>query len=194
MSSDPLPAQSPSTTLGSLLADAASLAEGARALMLAAESGRHPTLQALRGALGDDLDLDTPIAAGRIALGSGAPDDAHIEAALDAAYRALGSPRIVRATIDGGRISASREPSPIAVREDEPLVLLVLGDNRTDATVEFSAESHGEGFGGFVEARRTGSSLLGLGALPPGKYLVPLMLVADGTPTTIDLPIECAAS
>jgi hypothetical protein len=162
--------------------------------MLAAESGRHPVLDDLRASLGPDLDLETPIAAGRIALGSGAPDDARIAAALDAAYRALASPRIVRATIDAGRISATREPTPIGVREDEPLVLLVLADNRTGATVEFSAESHGEGFGGFVEAGRTGSSLLDLGAMPPGKYRVPLMLVADGSPTTIDLPIECTAS
>ena len=191
MTGDPSPAPSPSPTLGSQLADAAALAEGPRALLLAAETGRHPTLDDLRAALGPDLDLGTAIAAGRIALGSGAPDDAHIAAALDAAYRALGSPRIVRATIDGGRISATREPAPIALREGEQLVLLVLADNRTDATVEFSAESHGEGFGGFVEAGRTGSSLLNLGAMPPGKYLVPLLLVASGKPTTIDLPIEC---
>jgi hypothetical protein len=193
MTSEPLPQPSPSATLGSLLADAALVDEGMRALMLAAESGRHPSLDDLGAALGD-LDLTAPLAVGRIALGSGTPDDAHIASALDAAYRALASARIVRATIDGGRISATREPAPISLREDERLVLLVLADNRTNATVEFSAESHGEGFGGFVEAGRTGSSLLDLGAMPPGKYLVPLMLVADGTPTTIDLPIECSGS
>jgi hypothetical protein len=29
--------------------------------------------------------------------------------------------------------------------------------------------------------------------MPPGKYLVPLLLVAGGRPHTLDLPIECAA-
>lgn len=181
-------------TLGSLLCDLAQLDAAARGLLLALEAGRHPPLDDLRAALGDDLDLDISIAAARVALGAGPLDDAHLSAALDSAYRALSSPRIVRAAITPDRLSSARDGGPIRTREEAALVLLVLADNRTDATVEFSAESHGEGFGGFVEARRTGSSLLDLGTMPAGTYLVPLTIVADGRPTTVDLPIECSAS
>jgi len=181
-------------TLGSLLCDTAQLDGAARVRLLALEEGRHPPLDDLRAVLGDDLDIDAPLAAARIALGGGAPDVAHLAAALDSAYRALASPRIVRATITPDRVSGARDGGPIRVREEESLVLLVLADNRTDAAVGFSAESHGEGFGGFVEAHRTGSSLLDLGAMPPGTYLVPLLIVAGGRPVTVDLPIECSAT
>jgi hypothetical protein len=177
-------------TLGGMLADAAGLAADERERLLALEHERHPTLDAL-GVLGDGLGIEQAIAAGRVALGGDAAHP-HLAGAVDAAYRSLASPRIVRATITAERIKASRETEPVRVREDESLVLLVLADNRTDATVEFSAECHGEGFGGFVEAGRTGSSLITLGAMPPGKYLVPLMAVADGRPTTIDIAIECS--
>ena len=180
-------------TLGTLLCDTAQVDASARVRLSALEEGRHPPLDALRAALGDGLDIDAPLAAARIALGGSSPDDAHLAAALDSAYRALASPRIVRATITPDRISGARDSGPIRVREDASLVLLVLADNRTDATIEFSAESHGEGFGGFVEAHRTGSSLLDLGAMPPGTYLVSLLVVAGGRPTTVDLPIECSA-
>ena len=178
-----------SETLAGLIADAASLDADERARLLALEHDRHPPLDELR-VLGDSLDLDTAIAAGRVALGG---DRAHpqLAAALDTAYRALSSPQIVRALITEQRVRASRGDEPIMVRENEPLVLLVLADNQTESTIEFSAECHGEGFGGFVEAGRTGSSLITLGLMPPGKYLVPLMVVADGRPTTIDIAIEC---
>ncbi len=194
MTADALPADDVApATLGALLCDTANIDAPVRRRLLTLEDGRHPPLEDLRAVLGDDLDIEAPLAAARVALGAGPPDDAHLAAALDSAYRALASPRIARATITADRISGSRDGGPIRVREDASLVLLVLADNRTDATLEFSAESHGEGFGGFVEAHRTGSSLLDLGAMPPGKYLVPLLIVAGGRPTTVDLPIECAA-
>lgn len=194
MTGGPLPADDEApATLGSLLCDTAQFDGAARGRLRALEEGRHPPLDDLRAVLGDELDIDAPLAAARIALGGGAPDDAHLAAALDSAYRALASPRIVRATITPDRVSGSRDGAPIRLLENAPLVLLVLADNRTDATVEFSAESHGEGFGGFVEAHRTGSSLLDLGVMPPGKYLVPLLIVSGGRPTTVDLPIECSA-
>lgn len=181
-------------TLGALLCHTAQLDASARNHLRVLEEGRHPPLDELRAALGDDLDIDAPLATARIALGAGSPDKAHLAAALDSAYRALASPRIVRATITPNRVSGARDGGPIRVREDASLVLLVVADNRTAATVEFSAESHGEGFGGFVEAHRTGSSLLDLGAMPPGTYLVPLLIVVGGRPTTVDLPIECSAT
>ena len=195
MTGDPLPADDAApATLGALLCDTSNIDAQVRRRLLALEEGRHPRLEDLRAALGDDLDIGGPLAAARIALGAGSPDDAHLAAALDSAYRALTSPCIVRATITADRISGSRDGGPIRVREGASLVLLVLADNRTDATLEFSAESHGEGFGGFVEAHRTGSSLLDLGAMPPGKYLVPLLIVTGGRPATVDLPIECSAA
>jgi hypothetical protein len=174
-------------SIGSLLAGALGLDAPGCDRMHALEHDRHPPLADLRSALGDDLALDTAIAAGCIAAGAGRE---HLAAALDAAYRALASPRIVRAVITD-RVIGSRDGASVRVRGDEPLSLLVLADNRTTATVEFSAECHGEGFGGFVEAGRTGSSLLTLGVMPPGRYLVPMLLVAGGQPTTVDVPIEC---
>jgi hypothetical protein len=193
VTAEPLPtAEAGAATLGVLLAEAAHLTPEARTRLLALEEGRHPPLEGLRTALGPELDVDTPLGAARIALGGPDPDDAHLAAGLDSAYRALTSPRIVRGTITADRIAGARDGGPIRTREHEPLMLLVLADNRTDASVEFSAESHGEGFGGVVEAGRTGSSLLDLGTMPAGSYLVPLLLVANGRPTTVDLPIECS--
>jgi hypothetical protein len=193
-------AAEPRETLGRLLHAASSLSEDALERIHALEDGRHPAIDDLRDALGRSLDLDIAVNAGLAALDDGgqtppSATSAHIPiaAALDAAYRALSSPRLVRAEITPAAIHCWRDPAPIVLTEDEPLVLVVLADNRTDATVEFSAESHGEGFGGFVEAQRTGSSMLSLGAMPAGKYLVPLLVVADGRAHTLDLPIECSA-
>jgi hypothetical protein len=179
-------------TLGTVLHAAASLPPDALDRIHALEDGRHPSLDDLRAALGSSFDLDIAIKAGVAALAGGSADHAPIAAALDAAYRALSAPKLVRAEITASSIFCWRDPAPIALVEEEPLLLVVLADNRTDATVEFSAESHGEGFGGFVEAQRTGSSLLNLGPMPAGKYLVPLLVVAGGRAHTIDLPIECA--
>ena len=177
-------------TLGTLIHAAAHLPPDALDRIHALEDGRHPPLDDLRAALGASLDLDAAIAAATSIL---AIADAHapIADALDAAYRALHAPRLVRAEITAAAIHCWRDPAPIAVVEDDPLLLVVVADNRTDATVEFSAESHGEGFGGFVEPHRTGSSILHLGAMPPGHYLVPLLVAADGRAHTLDLPIEC---
>jgi len=186
-----------------LIHAASSLSDDALERIHALEQDRHPSLVDLCAALGPSLDLDIAIAAGVVALnvGQATPPVEHvgqaavahipIAAALDAAYRALSAPKLVRAEIPPAAIHCWRDPAPIALIEEEPLVLVVLADNRTDTTVEFSAESHGEGFGGFVEANRTGSSLLNLGPMPAGKYLVPLLVVADGRAHTLDLPIEC---
>jgi hypothetical protein len=157
-------------TLGTLIAAAASLAEEARVRIHALEDGRHPPLDELRAALGASLDVDAAVAA---ATG----------VALDTAYRALHAPKLVRAEVTASAIRCWRDLDSISVTDGEALLLVVVADNRTGATVEFSAESHGEGFGGFVEAQRTGSSI----------YLVPLLVVADGRAHTVDLPIECAA-
>jgi hypothetical protein len=180
-------------TLGSLLHAAASMPVDALDRVRALEHERHPSLDALRDALGPSLDVDIAVSAGVEALAAGDAEHVPIATALDVAYRALSAPRLIRAEITAAAIHCWRDPAPITLVEEEPLVLVVLADNRTDATVEFSAESHGEGFGGFVEAQRTGSSLLHLGAMPAGKYLVPLLVVADGRAHTLDLPIECAA-
>jgi hypothetical protein len=180
-------------TLAALVYAAAALPHDALGRVLALEEGRHPSLDELREALGRSLDIESAVAAAVSVLAAGNADDARIAAALDAAYRALSAPRLIRAEVTATQILPWRDPSPIVLVEEEPLVLIVLADNRTDATIEFSAESHGEGFGGFVEAGRTGSSALHLGVMPPGKYLVPLLLAAGGRPHTLDLPIECAA-
>jgi hypothetical protein len=177
-------------TLGGLIHAAAKLPDGALERIRALEEGRHPSLEDLRAALGDSLDLGIAIRGGVSALADGT-DDAHLAAAIDAAYRALEASRLIRAEITSSELYCWRDPATIALGEGEALVLVIMADNRTDATIEFSAEAHGEGIGGYVEAGRTGSSLLSLGALPAGSYLVPLLIVAAGRTRTIDLPIEC---
>jgi hypothetical protein len=189
----PDPASGAPETLGTLIADAASLPEEARVRIHALEEGRHPPLDALREALGGSIDVDAAVAAATQVLAGGGAEHTPIAEALDAAYRALHAPKLVRAEITASSIRCWRDPESIAATDGEPLLLVVVADNRTDATVEFSAESHGEGFGGFVEAHRTGSSILDLGTMPVGRYLVPLLVVADGRAHTVDLPIVCTA-
>jgi hypothetical protein len=178
-------------TLGAMIHVAAKLPLDALDRVRALEDGRHPSLDELRGALSDSLDVDSAVAAGVAVISGGDPAHPQLVAALDASYRALSAPRLVRAEITAASIRCWRDPAPIVIADREPLTLVVLADNRTETAIEFSAESHGEGFGGFVEAGRTGSSLLHLGAMPPGTYLVPLLVVADGRAHTLDLPIEC---
>src|SRR5206468_6519040 len=102
------------------------------------------------------------------------------------------SSRMIRAGIDNDGVHLSRDEAPIVIREGEHLILWAFADNRSDAEVEFSVEARGEGAGGRIEARRTGSVLLDAGSLPAGKYLLPAVVVADGRPATSDLPIACA--
>lgn len=161
----------------------------------ALDAGRHPTITELRRALGDDLDLSACEAAGRrgwLALGP-TPGDAELAALLDAMYRAVASTRLVRVVCGPNGPAPSRVDAPLALRGGDRLVLLVLADNTTDAELPFSAEAHGEGIGGWIEPRRTGSALFDAGEMHPGRYLLPLMVVAGGRPATLDLPIECSA-
>ena len=67
-------------------------------------------------------------------------------------------------------------------------------DNATDGGVRFSAEAHGESMGGYIEARRAGSGLFDTGAMHPGSFLLPVEIVADGRPATIDVPVQCRPS
>jgi len=164
--------------------------------LVALDTGRHPTLTEMRFALGLDLDLDGVQAVvwqGWRALSPEAAD-ADLAALLDAMYGAIASDRLVRAECTDAGTALSRARGPLVVRDEERLVLLVLADNKTDAQVQFSAEAHGEGIGGWVEPGRTGSTLFDAGAMHPGSYLLPLMAVANGRPATIDLPIECVPS
>jgi hypothetical protein len=164
--------------------------------LIAVDGGRHPGLDEMRLALGGDLDLSTATAALRAAgvdFAAG-PSDRALAAMLDAMYRTLSSTRMVRVDIGAAGPVASRLRGPIVIRDGEHLVLLAFADNHTDAVVEFSAEAHGEGVGGYIEARRTGSALFDAGAMHTGSYLLPVMVVAGGQPSTVDVPIECRAA
>ncbi len=163
--------------------------------LVALDAGRHPTIPELRRALGSDLDLSGCETAGRNgwpALGP-APGDAELAALLDEMYRAVASTRLVRVVCGLDGPSPSRVDEPLRLRGGDRLVLLVLADNVTEAELPFSAEAHGEGIGGFIEPLRTGSALFDAGEMHPGRYLLPLMVVAGGRPSTLDLPIECGA-
>ena len=122
------------------------------------------------------------------------PNDEDFARVIDAMYGSITSSRLVRVEITETGPHASRAHESIVVRDEEHLVLWVLAENKTDAGARFSAESHGEGMGGYVEPGRSGSALFDAGAMHPGSFLLPVMVVADGRPSTIDLPIECRPS
>jgi hypothetical protein len=159
--------------------------------LTALDAGRHPTIPEMRRSLEHDLDLSACEAEGRrgwSALGP-APEDSELAALLDSMYRAVASTRLVRVVCGPDGPAPSRAEIPLVLRGDERLVLLVLADNVTDAEMAFSAEAHGEGVGGYIEPRRTGSALFDLGEMPPGSYLLPLMVVAGGRAATLDLEL-----
>jgi len=164
--------------------------------LIALEAGRHPTLTELRAALGLDLDLEQANDAARAAWPARGmiPNDEDFARVIDAMYGSVASSRLVRVQITETGLHPVRVHEPIVVRDEEHLVLWVLAENKMDAGVRFSAESHGEGLGGYVEPGRSGSTLFDAGAMHPGSYLLPVMVVADGRPSTIDLPIECRPS
>jgi hypothetical protein len=183
-------------TFATFLRDSVPLSPGVLDRLLALEAGRHPTLTELRAALGLDLDINKWSDASRAAWyppGS-PPDDAQLARLLDAVYGSISSTRMIRAEIDDAGPHLARTESPILIREGEHLMLLAFADNRSNADVEFSAETRGEGAGGRIDPGRTGSLLLDAGPVPAGKYLLPAVVVADGRPSTIDLPIECEPS
>jgi hypothetical protein len=183
-------------TFATTLRDVAPLTPAVVARLVALDSGRHPTLTELRFALALDLDLDAANDAARDAWPERGtvPNDEDLARVLDAMYRSLASSRLIRAEITDAGPRVSRAAGPIVLRDEEHLMLLAFADNTTAASVQFSAEAHGEGIGGHVEPLRTGSALLDAGPMHPGSYLLPVLVVADGRPATIDLPIECRPS
>jgi hypothetical protein len=164
--------------------------------ILAVEAGRHPTLTELRAALGFDLDLSQANDAARAVWPERGtiPNDEDFARVIDATYGSITSPRRIGVEITDTGVHASRAHEPIVVRDEEHLVLWMLVENTTESGVHFSAESHGEGLGGDVEPLRSASVLFDVGAMHPGSYLLPVTVVADGRPATIDLPIECRPS
>ena len=159
--------------------------------LTALDIGRHATIPEMRCALGRDLNLSGCEAAGRrgwLSLGT-APSDAELAALLDDMYRAIESTRLVRVVCGPDGPVPSRADAPLTLLDGDRLVLLVLSDNVTGADIEFSAEAHGEGIGGYIEAGRTGSTLFDAGPMPAGRYLLPLMVVAGGTPATLDVEL-----
>jgi hypothetical protein len=188
--------------MADLLAGALGLAEDIAGRLAAAEEGRHPRLDDVRRALGDDFDVSGAIAAARAAWpapGGGADagadiSDTGLAAAVDAAWLAARSTRLVRADYAGGTLGVARGDSPVSVRDGERLVLFVVGVNDTDEGIEFSAEAHGEGLGGFIEPRRAGSALFDAGEMHAGSYYLPVLVVAAGHAATLDVPIECRRS
>lgn len=178
-------------TLGSVLCDELSAPDETRARVLALEAGRHPTLDELHAALGSDVDLTPALAVGRLSWPSSA-DDAALADAIDAAYAAIASTRAIVIEIRDDGPHALPRAEAVAVSHDEHLRLFVIARNQTDAGVKFSAECHGEGFGGYLEPHRGGSATLDLGPVPPGKYLMPVLVVAGGRPLSVDVAIACA--
>ena len=186
-----VPAGLDTATWAVWLRDTMRLAPDVAERLATLEAGRHPTLTEMRRALGRDLDLSSCEAAGLAGwprLGP-APGDAELASLLDDMYRGIESTRLVRVRCGPDGPVPWREDTPLVLRDGERLVLLVLADNTTDAEIDFSAEAHGEGVGGYIEARRTGSSLFDAGEMPAGSYLLPLMVVSGGRAATLDLEL-----
>lgn len=164
--------------------------------LLRLEAGRHPTLTELRAALKLDLDIREWARVAREAWAPRGqiPNDDDLSRVIDAMYGCMQSTRMVRVAVSASGPVATRAHEPIRIREDEDLLLLAFASNETEAGVEFSAEAHGDGIGGYVEPGRTGSGLLNAGRMHRGSYLLPLLITAGGRARTIDLPIECAPS
>ncbi|HYM15972.1 MAG TPA: CehA/McbA family metallohydrolase [Dehalococcoidia bacterium] len=183
-------------TFATWLRDSAPVPPDVIERLIGLDLGRHPTLSELRAALGLDFDAEAAAAAARDAWPGRdvLPSDDDLCAVLDAMYRAVRSTRMVRARCTVAGPELSREGGAITLRDGDHLVLLAFADNETDGSVAFSSEAHGEGVGGHVEQRRSGSALLDAGEMHAGSYLLPVLVVADGRPATIDLPIECRPS
>lgn len=187
------PPGGPMRTLAAFIAEEAPVSEAVARRLMALDEGRHASLAEMRLALGADLDFSRVGPAGlEHPIDIELATDAELAALLDVMYRAIASPRMVRGTLDASGFSAAHAGEALRLREGERLRLLAFADNRTGEGIEFSAESHGEGIGGWIEPQRTGSALLDAGAMPAGSYLLPVMLVAAGHPATADVPIECA--
>lgn len=183
-------------TLATFLRDGAPIPAALADRLIAIDTQRHPTLTETRTALGLDLDIS---AIGDAALAAWPargtdPTDRDLAGVLDAMYRSIVSSRMFRVEIGADGPKVSRAPATLIVRDEEHLMLLAFADNRTDSVVQFSAEAHGEGVGGLVEAQRTGSTLFDAGAMHPGSFLLPVLVAADGKTATLDIPIECKPS
>ncbi len=184
-------------TFASWLHDTVPMPDAIGGRLRALEGDATPTLSELRAALGFGLDLSDVWAAyeGLAPDFTRPQEDASLASLLDTLWRAVRGTRVVQARIiAGGDPSAARERGPIALREGERLALLVVAANETDSEAEFSAEARGVGACMAVAPGRARALLLDAGPLPAGSYLLPLMLVANGRVTTLDLPIECAAA
>ncbi|MHB8375810.1 MAG: CehA/McbA family metallohydrolase [Dehalococcoidia bacterium] len=184
-------------TFGTWLHDTVPMPEEMGERLRTLEGDVSPTLSEIRAALGFALDLSGVWAT----YEQGAPDftqpqdDGQLAALLDALWRAVRGPRVVQArAVAGGDPRAERVRGPIAIREGERLALLVVATNETEADAEFSAEARGAGAGVSVASGRASALLLDAGPMPAGAYLLPLMIVASGRVTTLDLPVECAAA
>jgi hypothetical protein len=145
------------------------------------ERGRHPTLTALREALGLDLELSAAWdAARRVRLPRDeTPGDELLAHFIDEMYRASRSSRLVRVALSEDQVTISTSEEPIHLREGERLVLVVLVDSSLREPASFTVQLHrGEGAGS-VEAGRTASVLIDGGVVSAGG--------------DVELRVDCAA-
>jgi len=161
-----------------------------RALRL--EQGRHPLVAELLAAFDEGSAIDAAVEALRLALRALPVDaaDAAIAGAVDRAYRDLAPSHRLWLVVTRAGLAAPGVPS-LSASAGERSRVYVFVENETHADVAFSIEAHGDGAGGRLEAQRAGSLIFDLGELPAGRYLMPVLAVADGRPLTVDLEVEC---
>ncbi len=156
--------------------------------------GKQPALSEMRLALGFGLDLSGawPAAEPIVPDFGEPPSDEQLAALLDALYNSIRGSRVVqvRMSVDA-ELAAGRDQAPIAIREGERLVLLLVAANASAVETEFWAEAHGDGCATTLPPQRTSAVLFDAGAMPAGSYLLPLMFGAAGAVASLDLPIEC---
>lgn len=184
-------------TFATWLRDTVPMPDDAAARLCALDDTDGPSLSEARRALGFALDLSDCWAACDALLPDFAQprSDADLAALLDAAWGAARGSRVLHLAISAeAQIAASREEGAIALREGEPLSLLIVARNATGESLEISAEAHGEGAGRIALPGRTCAMLFDAGPMPAGSYLLPVLLVAGGAATTLDVPVECAPS
>jgi hypothetical protein len=188
--------QASDTALVATLVEAAARAGGIdtaiteRALRL--EQGRHPLVADMLAAFDDARAVDSAVASLRAGLAGFAADasDEAIAGAVDRAYRELAPSHRLWLVVTAAGLAAPAVPS-LHVAGSARTRVYVFVENETRADVAFSIEVHGDGAGGRLEARRAGSLIFDLGELPAGRYLLPVLAVADGRPLTVDIEVEC---
>jgi hypothetical protein len=159
------------------------------------ERNRHPTLTALRSALGLDLDLaGSWDAARQVRLPRDeAPPDGLLARFIDEMYRGLRSSRLVRVALSEDRITLSTDGESVRLRGGEHVVLLVVVDNELPHSVRCDMQVQGSEQSLRVDAGRT-ASLLVDGGVVSASGEIEVRLSCAGRTASHSIRVDVAPS